>query len=212
MADSDPSLQTNSSSSMSMDLPEKLTHAAAEGEEGGDSGAIRSGSRMLPFKQQLKTSKGRIMHSFSNSRKSKAQPRRARESDDDEAYDGTGPSTAFFSPPSFQLTQIIHDSQCFVPRQGHCCVAGGGDVLIFGGQNAEGQLLDDFIRYIPGINAFEPMKVSSLLLVVITLWEENRALDVLWYSSFWHERERSIQRERGKPGLVVSLFGSLSSC
>lgn len=120
--------------------------------------ARRSGSRMHKAKQQLKMGRDRIIHSFSTSKKQKAQPRRV-EGDDEEVDEGTGPNTAFFSPPSFQLTQIIHDSHCFLPRQGHSCVAGGGDVLIFGGQDADGQLLNDFIRYIPGINAFEPMKV-----------------------------------------------------
>ncbi|KAL8426635.1 hypothetical protein Efla_005892 [Eimeria flavescens] len=121
-------------------------------------GSPRSSGRMRQAKQQLKTSTERLKHSFSSSRKQKAQPRRVEGGDSDEEANKTGPSTAFFSPPSFQLTQIIHDSHCFLPRQGHACVAGGGDVLIFGGRDAEGQLLNDFIRYIPGINAFEPMK------------------------------------------------------
>ncbi|XP_026192098.1 uncharacterized protein LOC34619265 [Cyclospora cayetanensis] len=117
----------------------------------------RSGSRMQRAKQQLKIGKERIIHSLSGSKKTKAHPRRV-EGDEEDSADRTGPNTAFFSPPSFQLTQIIHDSHCFIPRQGHCCVAGGGDFLIFGGKDAEGELLNDFIRYIPGINAFEPMK------------------------------------------------------
>ncbi|KAL8431735.1 hypothetical protein ACSSS7_005061 [Eimeria intestinalis] len=123
-----------------------------------DGGTPRSSGRMRQAKQQLKTSTERLVHSLSATRKQKAQPRRVEGGDSEEEAEKTGPSTAFFSPPSFQLTQIIHDSHCFVPRQGHSCVAGGGDVLIFGGKDAEGQLLNDFIRYIPGINAFEPMK------------------------------------------------------
>ncbi|CDJ66203.1 kelch motif domain-containing protein, putative [Eimeria necatrix] len=125
--------------------------------EGGERRASKSNDRMQKAKQQLKMSKDKIIHSLSAGKKSKSHPRRV-EHDDDEPIESTGPNTAFFSPPSFQLTQIIHDSQCFVPRQGHSCAAGGGDVLIFGGQDAEGQFLNDFIRYIPGLNAFEPMK------------------------------------------------------
>lgn len=119
--------------------------------------APKASSRMQKAKQQLKTGRDRLMHSISTTKKQKAHPRRV-EGDEDEFDEGTGPNTAFFSPPSFQLTQIIHDSHCFIPRQGHSCVAGGGDVLIFGGQDADGQFLNDFIRYIPWINAFEPMK------------------------------------------------------
>lgn len=118
-------------------------------------------SRMQKAKQQLKTGRDRFMHSISTTKKQKAHPRRV-EDNEDELNEGSGPNAAFFSPPSFQLTQIIHDSHCFTPRQGHSCVAGGGDVLIFGGQDADGQFLNDFIRYIPGINAFEPMKVPLL--------------------------------------------------
>ncbi|KAL8453551.1 hypothetical protein Emag_001770 [Eimeria magna] len=123
-----------------------------------DGGTPRSSGRMRQAKQQLKTSTERLVHSLSANRKQKAQPRRVEGGDSEDDADKSGPSTAFFSPPSFQLTQIIHDSHCFLPRQGHSCVAGGGDVLIFGGKDADGQLLNDFIRYIPGINAFEPMK------------------------------------------------------
>ncbi|KAL8270340.1 hypothetical protein Esti_005727 [Eimeria stiedai] len=123
-----------------------------------DEGTPRPSGRMRQAKQQLKKSTERLVHSLSANRKQKAQPRRVEGGDSEEEADTSGPSTAFFSPPSFQLTQIIHDSHCFVPRQGHSCVAGGGDVLIFGGQDADGQLLNGFIRYIPGLNAFEPMK------------------------------------------------------
>lgn len=69
-------------------------------------------------------------------------------------------STGFFSPPSFQLTQIIHDSKCFLPRTGHACVASGGDILIFGGVDQQRTVMNDFLRYLPGMNVFEPIKVS----------------------------------------------------
>ncbi|OEH80005.1 kelch motif domain-containing protein [Cyclospora cayetanensis] len=136
------------------DMPKMADEEAVASEEPS---SRRSGSRMQRAKQQLKIGKERIIHSLSGSKKTKAHPRRV-EGDEEDSADRTGPNTAFFSPPSFQLTQIIHDSHCFIPRQGHCCVAGGGDFLIFGGKDAEGELFNDFIRYIPGINAFEPMK------------------------------------------------------
>ncbi|PFH34518.1 kelch repeat-containing protein [Besnoitia besnoiti] len=67
-------------------------------------------------------------------------------------------STGFFSPPSFQLTQIIHDAKCFLPRLGHACVPAGGDILIFGGTNTSNSVTNDFLRYLPGMNVFEPIK------------------------------------------------------
>ncbi|CBZ52338.1 hypothetical protein NCLIV_021260 [Neospora caninum Liverpool] len=70
-------------------------------------------------------------------------------------------STGFFSPPSFQLTQIIHDARCFLPRVGHVCVPCGGDILIFGGVDHESTVTNDFLRYVPGLNVFEPIKAQG---------------------------------------------------
>ncbi|KYK66432.1 kelch repeat-containing protein [Toxoplasma gondii TgCatPRC2] len=80
---------------------------------------------------------------------------------DDMATAANSTSTGFFSPPSFQLTQIIHDSRCFLPRVGHVCVASGGDILIFGGVDHKQTVTNDFLRYVPGLNVFEPIKAQG---------------------------------------------------
>lgn len=128
----------------------------------GSSSSTRSagGSKIGKAKQQFKE---KVLNKLASGKRKQRAPCGvgAESSSDPEGSAPGSSSSGFFSPPSFQLTQIIHDNKCFFPRKGHCCVNGGGDVLIFGGLSADGSVLNDFIRYIPGLNVFEPMKVGA---------------------------------------------------
>lgn len=69
-------------------------------------------------------------------------------------------SKGFLSPPAFHLTEIMHNENCFKKTQGHITVELNGDICIYGGM-VENKCINNFIRYVPGINLFEKMRLNS---------------------------------------------------
>ncbi|VWU49536.1 kelch protein, putative [Hepatocystis sp. ex Piliocolobus tephrosceles] len=69
-------------------------------------------------------------------------------------------SRGFCSPPVFHLTEIMHNEKCFKKITGHISVEINGDICIYGGMSF-GKCIDNFIRYVPGINLFEKIILSS---------------------------------------------------
>ncbi|ETW42027.1 hypothetical protein PFAG_03360 [Plasmodium falciparum Santa Lucia] len=69
-------------------------------------------------------------------------------------------SKAFLSPPVFHLTEIMHDERCFKKTKGHVTVEINGDICIYGGMLHD-KCVENFIRYVPGINLFEKMRLNS---------------------------------------------------
>ncbi|SOV15713.1 kelch protein, putative [Plasmodium gaboni] len=69
-------------------------------------------------------------------------------------------SKAFLSPPVFHLTEIMHDERCFKKTKGHVTVEINGDICIYGGMLHD-KCIENFIRYVPGINLFEKMRLNS---------------------------------------------------
>ncbi|SBT35807.1 kelch domain-containing protein [Plasmodium ovale wallikeri] len=69
-------------------------------------------------------------------------------------------SKGFLSPPVFHLTEIMHNERCFKRTKGHISVEINGDICIYGGM-AQNKCIDNFIRYVPGINLFEKMRLNS---------------------------------------------------
>ncbi|KAI4838380.1 kelch domain-containing protein [Plasmodium brasilianum] len=69
-------------------------------------------------------------------------------------------SKGFPSPPVFHLTEIMHNERCFKRTKGHISVEINGDICIYGGM-LQNKCVDNFIRYVPGINLFEKVRLNS---------------------------------------------------
>ncbi|CAI7720542.1 kelch domain-containing protein [Plasmodium vivax India VII] len=69
-------------------------------------------------------------------------------------------SKGFLSPPVFHLTEIMHNERCFKRTKGHMTVEINGDICIYGGM-VQNKCVNNFIRYVPGINLFEKIRLNS---------------------------------------------------
>ncbi|KJP85025.1 hypothetical protein AK88_05352 [Plasmodium fragile] len=69
-------------------------------------------------------------------------------------------SKGFLSPPVFHLTEIMHNERCFKRTKGHIAVEINGDICIYGGIE-QNKCVNNFIRYVPGINLFEKIRLNS---------------------------------------------------
>ncbi|EUD65384.1 hypothetical protein C922_04124 [Plasmodium inui San Antonio 1] len=69
-------------------------------------------------------------------------------------------SKGFLSPPAFHLTEIMHNERCFKRTKGHITVEINGDICIHGGI-VQNKCVNNFIRYVPGINLFEKIRLNS---------------------------------------------------
>ncbi|OEH74514.1 kelch motif domain-containing [Cyclospora cayetanensis] len=64
-------------------------------------------------------------------------------------------ATGVLSPPDFFISKIVHDSQCFTPKVGHCVVEVKGLIYIFGGEDPDGNPTSVLLKFNPGSNSFE---------------------------------------------------------
>lgn len=69
-------------------------------------------------------------------------------------------SKGFLSPPVFHLTEIMHNERCFKRTKGHIAVEINGDICIYGGIE-QNKCVNNFVRYVPGINLFEKIRLNS---------------------------------------------------
>ncbi|KEG02188.1 kelch domain-containing protein, putative [Plasmodium vinckei vinckei] len=69
-------------------------------------------------------------------------------------------SKGFLSPPAFHVTEIMHNEKCLKKTKGHITVEINGDICVYGGME-QNVCIDNFVRYVPGINLFEKMRLNS---------------------------------------------------
>ncbi|SCM21119.1 conserved Plasmodium protein, unknown function [Plasmodium chabaudi adami] len=69
-------------------------------------------------------------------------------------------SKGFLSPPAFHITEIMHNEKCLKKTKGHITVEINGDICVYGGME-QNVCIDNFVRYVPGINLFEKMRLNS---------------------------------------------------